>query len=340
MNYTLIQWFIFSIEAVVAAVLHGALEVLAGEVAGAIKATEVGPINSRGGIDKGVLHVAGANNSRGGIDKGVLHVSGAINSRGGDVFDWGMDNRGVIAKVAARGTVAAFGVIAARVDWRMNHRGSHVLNWSIVATEVLGRVHSRGGDVLNRGLDKRVLDDRSIDNGCAAKIAGAINSRGGDGRGVAAVLHGALEVLAGEVAGAIKARAEEWSSNISVKRHLRSCVAWAVALHTSVAGTVLKGGLVIAVIQRACSPQNRSCLARVTPCAPCHRGTRCYVKAFNDCCNGNGFTPMDRLRFGFAALRTSVPVSTTVTGGEPPRDMQPARSFLLTGDGPVTMSRR
>jgi hypothetical protein len=256
MNYTLIQWFIFSIEAVVAAVLHGALEVLAGEVAGAINTTEVGPINSRGGIDKGVLHVAGANNSRGGIDKGVLHVAGAINSRGGDVFDRGMDNRGVIAKVAARGTVAAFGVIAARVDWRMNHRGSHVLNWSIVATEVLGRVHSRGGDVLNRGLDKRVLGlhvtvalvlDRSIDNGCAAKIAGAINSRGvaavnrgGDGRGVAAVLHGALEVLAGEVAGAIQARAEEWSSNISVKRHLRSCVAWAVALRASVAGTVFK----------------------------------------------------------------------------------------------------
>jgi hypothetical protein len=91
--------------------------------------------------------------------------------------------------------------------------------------------------VLNRGLDKRVLDDRSIDNVCAAKIARAINSRGGDGRGVAAVnrggdgrgvaavLHGALEVLAGEVAGAIQARAEEWSSNISVKRHLRSCVA-------------------------------------------------------------------------------------------------------------------
>jgi hypothetical protein len=70
-----------------------------------------------------------------------------------------------------------------------------------------------------------------MNNGCAAKVAGAINSRGGDAvnRGVvAAVLHGALKVLAGEVAGAIQTRAEEWSSNISVKRHLSSCFAGTV----------------------------------------------------------------------------------------------------------------
>ena len=224
---------------VVASVLDGTLEVLAGEVAGADKATVssvavldwsilttevLGRIHSRGGdvlnrgLDKGVLslHVTVALVLDGCVDNGctaqvVSVVLGCIDKRGSAV-DVAAD---VIAIVVVSGTVATFGVVSARVDWRMNHRGSHhgVLDWSILTTEVLGRIHSsRGGDALNRGLG----------NGCTAQVVsvvlGCVDKRGSAAQ-VAAVLHSALEVLTRKVAGAINTRVEELRS---IKRHLSS----------------------------------------------------------------------------------------------------------------------
>jgi hypothetical protein len=174
---------------VVASVLDGTLEVLAGEVAGA-------------------------------------EVLGRIHSRGGDVLNRGLDKGGsavdvaadVIAIVVVSGMVATFGVVTARVDWRMNHRGSQrgvldchwsvdvvasvldgtleVLAGEVAGAEVLGRIHSRGGDVLNRG---------GLDKGSATQVA--------------AVLHSTLEVLTRKVAGAINTSVQELRS---IKRHLSS----------------------------------------------------------------------------------------------------------------------
>jgi hypothetical protein len=240
---------------VVASVLHGTLEVLAGEVAGADKATVssvavldwsilttevLGRIHSRGGdvLNRGLykrvlgLHVTVALVLDGCVDNGctaqvVSVVLGCIDKRGSAV-DVAAD---VFAKVV--GTVATFGVIPARVDWRMNHRGSHhgVLDWSILTTEVLGRIHSRGGDVLNRGLYKRVLGlhvtvalvlDGCVDNGCTAQVVSVVLGcidKGGSAAHVAAVLHSTLEVLVRKVAGAINTRVQELRS---IKRHLSS----------------------------------------------------------------------------------------------------------------------
>ena len=243
----------------VASVLHGTLEVLAGEVAGADKATVssvavldwsilttevLGRIHSsRGGdalnrgLDKGVLglHVTVALVLDGCVDNGctaqvVSVVLGCVDKRGSAV-DVAADE---IAGVVVSGTVATFGVVSARVDWRMNHRGSHhgVLDWSILTTEVLGRIHSsRGGDALNRGLDKRVLGlyvtvalvlDGCVDNGCTAQVVSVVLGcvdKGGSAAQVAAVLHSTLEVLTRKVAGAINTRVEELRS---IKRHLSS----------------------------------------------------------------------------------------------------------------------